>query len=269
MNLRQLVVLVVALGGVAQASAGVLTLDFTAAVPGTIQDGAGAGTGFTARLGGTGGSLPANDPNMSLNTGSGLLSLTSTNSDLNGQSNLGTGEYIGVQLSTLGFTGSEDFTVATVISGFTGNVQVNQQFGLVVGASSAFATRMGLIGTSKQQIAVNTFQGSDNSAVLGGSPAAPWTMTVSRTGGVFDMVVNGTSVLPLIDAGFLNSYSDLFAGIYAASPGGELFTVSVDSFQVSVVPEPGMMPIGAGISLAAAAVWRRRRRKNPTSPANA
>lgn len=91
---------------------------------------------------------------MSLNTVSGLLSLTSTNSDLNGQSNLGTGEYIGVQLSTLGFTGSEDFTVTTVISGFTGNVQANQQFGLAVGASSAFATRMGLIGTSHVQIAV-------------------------------------------------------------------------------------------------------------------
>lgn len=50
MNLRQLVVLVVAWGGVAQASAGVLTLDFTAAVPGTIQDSTGSGMGFTARL---------------------------------------------------------------------------------------------------------------------------------------------------------------------------------------------------------------------------
>ena len=89
-------------------------------------------------------------------------------------------------------------------------------------------------------------------------------MTLSRTGGVFDMSVNGTSVVPTIDPGtFLNGESDLFAGVYAANPRtSNAYTISVDSFQVSVVPEPGMMPIGAGISLAAAAVWRQRRRYN-------
>lgn len=165
MNLRTLAGLLVACVAAAQASAGVLTLDFTAAVPGTIQDTTGAGTGFTARLSGTGGGLATNDPNMSLNTGSGLLSLTSTNSDLNDQLNLNIGEYIGVQLSTLDFTGSEDFTVTSVISGFSGTASFPQQFGLVVGTASNKATRMGLIfgnGATTLQYAVNT-DGSNDS----------------------------------------------------------------------------------------------------------
>jgi len=60
-----------------------LALDFRGARPGTLADAAGAGTGFTHRLPGTGAALPAGDPNLRLRPGAGGLELTATGSDLN------------------------------------------------------------------------------------------------------------------------------------------------------------------------------------------
>jgi hypothetical protein len=53
-----------------------LNLDFSG-TGGTVLDRDGAGTGFTARLAGTGQSLPASDTRLNLDTSSGTLAITS------------------------------------------------------------------------------------------------------------------------------------------------------------------------------------------------
>ena len=91
-------------------------LDFRGPVDGSIRDAAGQGTGLTRRLPGTGAALPADDPNLTLDVGKGRLRLRLNPSNLNKQRNLDRGEYLGVRLADLGFTGEEDFSVtATVV----------------------------------------------------------------------------------------------------------------------------------------------------------
>src|SRR5262249_8571004 len=82
-----------------------LRLDCNQSVAGSLDDRNGRGTGLTHRLPGTGGRLPALDANLHVNTGKRQLELTTTNSDLNTQYRLFRGEYLGVRLSDLGFTG--------------------------------------------------------------------------------------------------------------------------------------------------------------------
>src|SRR5689334_9088832 len=55
-----------------------INLDFNAPAAGTLPDASGFGTGFTARLPGTGGAIPWHDPNMDLSTSPGKLLLTSS-----------------------------------------------------------------------------------------------------------------------------------------------------------------------------------------------
>src|SRR5262249_11910821 len=81
-----------------------LALDFRRPLAGTLADRAGRGTGFTHRLPGTGAKLAASDANLHLDAGRGLLELTTTNSDINRQVGMPTGEYFGVRLADLGFT---------------------------------------------------------------------------------------------------------------------------------------------------------------------
>src|SRR5262249_29891863 len=77
-----------------------------------ICDADGAGTGLTHRLPGTGGAFGPNDENLRLVPARGQLELTTTPSDLNTQHRLGRGEYLGLRLADLGFTGAEDFEVS-------------------------------------------------------------------------------------------------------------------------------------------------------------
>ena len=61
---------------------------FFSAAPGTLPDSSGQGVGFSTRLSGTGTTYTGDDPNLTLNTTTGTLTLMSQPSDLNGQSNL-------------------------------------------------------------------------------------------------------------------------------------------------------------------------------------
>ena len=127
----------------AATSRGGLILTFDAAVPGTLADKNGLGTGFTHRLPGTGASLPTNDPNMDLLSSPGRLLLTSTRADINQGNvsrNLATLEAPGVFLSSVG---SSDISVSALFR----SVSVpnpSDQLLLYVGVSSEKALRVGM-----------------------------------------------------------------------------------------------------------------------------
>jgi hypothetical protein len=67
------------------AAAAPFTLDFNSA-SGTVLDANGVGTGFTARMPGSGSNITGNDANLLLRTNAGVLQLrTSPGADFNGQ----------------------------------------------------------------------------------------------------------------------------------------------------------------------------------------
>src|SRR5258708_23247194 len=93
------------------AQAASLTLNFNSP-SGTITDTNGVGTGFTARMPGTGDNITNNDPNLILDTGAGVLHMhTSPGADFNVPAAMPDATVVGVNLSTLGFNGGNDFSV--------------------------------------------------------------------------------------------------------------------------------------------------------------
>ena len=116
-----------------------LHLDFASPIPGTLRDAQGRGIGLTHRLPGTGTGLPERDPNLRLRPDRRALELTTTRSDLNTQDRMATGEYLGVRLADLGFTGTEDFEIRATIPDIPG-LKVVGQFGLYAGTAQRHAT---------------------------------------------------------------------------------------------------------------------------------
>ncbi len=251
------------------ANADTISIGFDSAAPGTIQDSTGQGTGLTDRLSGTGGSIATQDPNLSLDTGSGVLNITSTPSDINGQINLGLGEYLGVNLSSLGFTGSEDFSLSATFL----NIQYSQafdQFGLYIGADADTNFRAGYLfffpGFDEQLFSVHNTTGLDSNLTLGAGPLVGSTLsiTLGRVGGIYSLGFNGTD-FSILQPSFLNGFTDLNVGIFAANsrndtPKGAI----VDSFSVTVdtpvsVPEPGTLAL-LGIGLFGMGLARRKRK---------
>src|SRR5262249_11073801 len=110
-------------------------LTFDHPIDDTLRDATGAGTGLTHRLPGTGDWLAANDEYLRLDPTRGRLELTATRSDLNTQYRLRRGEYLGVRLSDLGFSGSEDFEVSAVFPEIP-ELEFVGQFGPYAGARS-------------------------------------------------------------------------------------------------------------------------------------
>ena len=70
------------------------------------------------------------------------LELNTTRCDLNRQAGVGIGEYLGIRLSELGFTGREDFIISVEMPDIPGLERVGQ-FGLYAGASGSRAVRGG------------------------------------------------------------------------------------------------------------------------------
>ena len=114
-------------------------LTFESPIGATIADENGAGSGFTHRLPGTGGSLPANDPNISLLANPGRLTIRSTHSDINNGVNLGDLEAPGFFLQ--GVAG-QDFSISALFR----DVHVpngSDQLFLYVGGSASRVVRAG------------------------------------------------------------------------------------------------------------------------------
>ncbi len=254
--------------GVAQAVT--LTIDFSS-TGGTILDNNGLGTGFTERLPGTGAAIPTNDPNLNLDTANGILELTTNTSDINGQQGMPTMEAIGIPLSELGFTGSEDFSISGIFSDIPASTVNFDQFGLYVGTSSNQNIRNGFLNTGSRGIfVVNNNGGSDFGIDFqpGLSNGTLLTTNISRTGGVWSVGVNGTS-LTVAQPSFLNGQTELFVGVYGSNTAsGNEFTINVDRFEATVnladVPEP-LTILGTSTALGFGALFKREFSKNKNS----
>ncbi|MCC7087477.1 MAG: PEP-CTERM sorting domain-containing protein [Pirellulales bacterium] len=240
--------LMVAAAACSTAQGASLSLDFKNTSPGTITDSAGNGTGLTDRLAKTGGSIPVNDPNMTLNTsGDGTLTIMTTTNDINGQDAIDVGEYMGIQLSSLGFTGGEDFSVTATFldSVFTENYD---QFGIIIGVASDINVRMGPLYAGGPAIYSANNVGTDAGAYLDGT-FAPFqgddiTLNITRQAGIYSFSITNLTTPELsgqfsmyFPPNFLNLADDLMVGVYAASAvNTNPKPVILDSFSVTVGP---------------------------------
>jgi hypothetical protein len=210
-----------------------------------LCDATGAGTGLTHRLPGTGDRLPERDPNLRLNPAAAQLELTTTNSDINTQYRLHHGEYLGVRLADLGFTGPEDFAVTATIPNIPALESVGQ-FGLYAGARSDKNIRGGLISRREPgeytQFLVNNDGGSDADICRVGlhSPGADLRLTLKRTGGRYaltaeNLTSGSTSALTIRHPEFLDGERDLYVGLFGANTQSNIRkTLLVKEFQATV-----------------------------------
>src|SRR5262249_38345906 len=142
--------------------------------------------------------LPERDPNLRLNPAQSRLELTTTNSDLNTQYRLHHGEYLGVRLPDLGFTGPEGLAVAVTIPDLPA-LGSGGQVGPSARAGSAENIRGGLI--SRQpgeytQFLVNNHDGNDADINRVGlhAPGADLRLTLKRTDGRYALTVENRTV---------------------------------------------------------------------------
>jgi hypothetical protein len=210
-------------------------VDFRQAALGGVRDRAGNGTALTHRLPGTGWCLGERDPNLRLDAGKGCLELTTTDSDLNTQYKLRQGEYLGVRLADLGFTGKEDFAVAVTVLDIPA-LEVVGQFGLYAGARSDRNIRGGLINAKRaergqyQQFLVNNHvhqegeKGCDTDIGRVGllSTGTDLRLTLRRADGKYaltvDNLTDGTSsTLTIRHPWFLDDEADLYVGLFGAN----------------------------------------------------
>jgi hypothetical protein len=223
-----------------------LHLRFDRAVPGTICDARGIGTGLSCRLPGTGTDLDEHDANLLLNPARGQLELTTTNSDLNTQYKLHHGEYLGLRLSQLGFTGQEDFAVTVTMPNIP-QLDMVGQFGLYAAAASDESIRGGLIispraGGQYTQFLVSNHQGSDNDPYKVGllSTGSDLRFKLRRTKGTYSLSVENltkgsTSTLTIPHPEFLDDQKELFVGLFGANTQSDLSkTLIIKDFQVTV-----------------------------------
>ncbi|MBN8457898.1 MAG: laminin G domain-containing protein [Verrucomicrobia bacterium] len=215
-----------------------------------LLDKDGEATGFTHRLANTGTdpSFSPNDPNLDLDTAAGTLAITSTNNDVNGQFNMAVAEMLGINLSSLGFTGSQDFKLRAKFVNLPATSNADQ-LGIFAGASSTSLIRGGRIDV-KNTFGTNTNGNNDSNSVFAGAAdhlAATRSATVemSRVAGVWSLSINGMTVTPGAQPAFLDALPDLTVGVLNA----DLFsntrkTAYLDSFTAVVLTNPS--PDGDG-----------------------
>jgi hypothetical protein len=222
-------------------------LAFDRATERSLLDSAGVGVGLTHRLPGTGRALPERDPNLRLDTARGRLELTTTNSDINRQFQLHHGEYLGVRLSDLGFTGAEDFAVTATIPDIPA-LEFVGQFGLYAGARSDRNIRGGLISSRRgepgqyTQFLVNNEQGRDRDLHKVGllSTGTDLRLTLKRTAGKYALTVanltaGSSSTLAIRHPDFLDDQRDLYVGLFGANTQSRVpKTLTVKDFAVTV-----------------------------------
>jgi FecR protein len=223
----------------------VLTIDFRSPVTGTLGDFLSNGTGLTHRLPGTGGKLGARDANLRLDPDNGHLSLLTTNSDINQQVNMDRGEYLGVRLADLGFTGSEDFAVTVAIPKIPALPHVGQ-FGLYAGTKSDRNIRGGVISKREPgqytQFLVNNNGGRDTDSHFVGlsSVGDDLRLTLRRTAGKYSLTVanettGGSTTLATRHPDFLDGERDLYVGLFGANTQSEVRkTLVIKEVQVTV-----------------------------------
>ncbi len=183
-----------------------------------LQDKDGEATPFTVRLGNTGTAIPSVDPRLDLDTTAGTLAMTTSSSDINGQVNMAQLEAIGIPLSSLGFTGNQDFRIRAhyvnmpALGGY-------DQVGAYVGTSSTAMTRAAAIGANHLALGVNTNGAADSAATFGavgsgGAALRDLTVVIERIGGVWSMSCNGNPSNPGAQPAFLDGNAALQAGVF-------------------------------------------------------
>jgi hypothetical protein len=222
-----------------------LALDFSQAIDGTLQDAQGRGIGLTHRLPGTGENLPIHDPNLQLDLRSGSLLLTTTRSDINTQDHMPTGEYLGVRLADLGFTGREDFAMTATIPNIPGLAMVGQ-FGLYAGTRSDENIRGGLISLEEpdryELFLVNNHGGRDSDLYEVGllSTGDDLRLTLRRIDGKYSLVVENltrqsSSTLTIAHPAFLDGQRELYVGLFGANTQSNLSkTLTIKEVKVTV-----------------------------------
>jgi hypothetical protein len=222
-----------------------LVLDFRHPAPNTLHDADGRGIGLTHRLPGTGRRLKENDANLRLDPEQGALALTTTNSDINRQQGMDTGEYLGVRLSDLGFTGAEDFAVSVAIPDIPA-LQYIGQFGLYAGTKSDRNIRGGVISKREpgqySQFLVNNNGGRDTDVHFVGlsSVGDDLRLTLRRAGGKYTLTVanettGGSTTLAIRHPDFLDAERDLYVGLFGANTRSEVRkTLVIKEMKVTV-----------------------------------
>ncbi|MBX7165523.1 MAG: PEP-CTERM sorting domain-containing protein [Pirellulales bacterium] len=247
-----------------------VSLNFDAPVVGTIGDNAGNGTGFTHRLPGTGGAIPANDPNLSLTAVPGKLRMNSTRSDFN-QLN-GFGRNLGNLEAAVVFVpgvGTHDFTMSALFEDVVVN-GLSDQLTLLVGANQDATVRLGFH-EPDQVFAVENFGSGDVGGAGTGlgafDPGDNILLTVTRAAGIWSVSwTNQTNPatsgsLSSFTVPWLEAYDDLYFGIHAANARGFVpFTATIDNFTLNVVPEPSTTLLAMIGATAVGVVAARRRR---------
>jgi ferric-dicitrate binding protein FerR (iron transport regulator) len=224
-----------------------LKLTFERPAAGGIRDSLGVPTGLTHRFPGTGRDLPDHDPHLRLNSDKGQLELTTTDSDLNTRYQLGHGEYLGVRLADLGFTGVEDFAVSATSLDIPA-LEFVGQFGVYAGVRNDQNIRGGLLSSSREeagqykQFLVNNRSGKDidvhKVGLLG--TGADLRMTLRRTAGRYTLMVENltagtTSTLTTRHPQFLDGERDLSVGVFGANTQSKVQRVLViTEFQATV-----------------------------------
>jgi hypothetical protein len=224
-----------------------IQLEFDKSVEGSLRDANGLGTGLTHRLPGTGGRLAKNDSHLRLDPEKGQLELTTTNSDLNTQFKLHHGEYLGVRLSDLGFTGKEDFTSTVTLLNIPALEWVGQ-FGLYAGARSNENIRGGLLSAKREeagqytQFLVNNHKNIDIDIYKVGllSTGADLRLTLKRINGKYSLTVENLTIgsestLAIRHPEFLDNERDLYVGLFGANTQSDVQrTLIIKEFSVTV-----------------------------------
>jgi ferric-dicitrate binding protein FerR (iron transport regulator) len=223
----------------------VFALDFRQAVPDTLLDATGLGTGFTHRLPGTGMKLLPHDENLSLDAAEGQLALKTTNTDINTSYRLAWGEYLGVRLADHGFTGKEDFAVTAVVPNIPELPRVGQ-FGLYAGLHHKENIRGGMISTKEpgqyKQFLVQNHEGKDaDPHYVGlGFPGEDLRLTLRRSGTNYSLTVENlttgaSTTITMRQPEFLENDNDFYVGFFGANTQSkDRRTLMLKEFKVTV-----------------------------------
>jgi hypothetical protein len=239
---------------------GALSLNFASAVSGGLLDSNGNGTGFPVRLPGTGASLPADDTNLVVDTVNGLLDITTTSSDYNTANAMDVNENLGVALSTLGFTGTQDLNVTAFFPQPFPATAMFDQFGVYVGQDTNYLTRDGSITfANKERFSENVAPDTNGVPRNGGgqyfgfafNSTIPMTAFISRTAGVWHYYIDGINWDVLTQPNsILDSTTNLTAGVYAEDvANGVHKTFLLQSFEARVFDPPNVKVNVAGTNL--------------------
>ena len=259
----------IALAMASSTLAATANFDFSTTGVGGLLDKDGQSTGLTARLSGTGTSLAASDPNIDIDTAAGKLRITTgngigvgANQDFNGSAGLDTLEAVGLNLSSLGYTGSQNFIVTATFDALTPTASFDQA-GIFIGQDALNLTKAGHITFSAQEYFSGHTTGAaapaaDNNGRFFGfgfNGADGMNVTITRFGGDWRYFIDGLEWQPNTDGGGngtpvdptgafgspnLQALSDLTVGVFAINVVNTVSeVVTVDNFRVIVDPIVG------------------------------